>query len=162
MEEAGRCQVAKIISLEARRAEHSERMRRQALAGFPWNELTEYTRVILNPVTSRLPVNKRWIVEESVYRLAYESFLLGIQASRRVYWEVRGGAEKSLWKEIVERDFRAEGDRLISQTAHDFQLFQVLDEWLCQSVLVVLEDLMPRWLIRGVEYGLLLRKQRRL
>jgi len=51
---------------------------------------------------------------------------------------------------------------LISQTAHDFQLFQVLDEWLSQSVIVVMEDLMPRWLIRGVEYGLLLRKQRRI
>ncbi|MBO2532809.1 MAG: hypothetical protein CW342_07970 [Thermoactinomycetaceae bacterium] len=155
-------QVAKIISLESRRAEHAKRLRQRALAGFPWNELMEYTRVILNPVTARLPVNKRWMIEESVYRLAYESFLLGIQASRKIYREMRGGAEKSQWKERVERDFLAEGDRLISQTAHDFQLFQVLDEWLSQSVIVVMEDLMPRWLIRGVEYGLLLRKQRRI
>ncbi|MGI6128083.1 MAG: hypothetical protein ACOYEF_14300 [Planifilum sp.] len=154
--------MAKIISLESRRAEHTERVRQQALAGFPWNELTEYTRAILHPVTSRLPVNKRWMVEESIYRLAYESFLLGIHASRRIYWEVRNGAETSRWKESVERDFRAEGDRLISQTAHDFQLFQVLDEWLSQSVIIVMEDMMPRWLVRGVEYGLLLRKQRRI
>lgn len=154
--------MAKIISLESRRAEHTERLRQQALAGFPWSELIEYVRVILNPVTSHLPVNKRWMVEESVYRLAYESFLLGIQASRKIYREARDGTEKSLWKERVEEDFRAEGDRLISQTAHDFQLFQILDEWLSQSVIVVMEDLMPRWLTRGVEYGLLLRKQRRI
>lgn len=154
--------MVKIISLESKRAEHTERVRQQALTDFPWNELNEYARDILHPVTFRLPVNKRWIVEESIYRLAYESFLLGIQASRKIYLKVRGGAKKSTWKEIVEKDFRAEGDRLISQTAHDFQLFQVLDEWLSQSVIIVMEDLMSRWLIRGVEYGLLLRKQRRI
>ena len=86
--------MTKIISLESRRAEHTERLRQQALAGFPWGELMEYVRVILNPVTSRLPVNKRWMIEESVYRLAYESFLLGIQASRKIYRDVRDGTEE--------------------------------------------------------------------
>ena len=93
--------MAKIISLESRRAEHAERCGSRP-GRFPWNELTEYTGH-LAPVTSRLPVNKRWMVEESVYRLAYRSFLLGIQASPANLWEVRNGAETSRWKESVER-----------------------------------------------------------
>ena len=35
--------MAKIISLESRRVEHAKRLRQRALAGFPWNELMEYT-----------------------------------------------------------------------------------------------------------------------
>lgn len=154
--------MAKIIPLELKRAEHAERERQQAFAGFPWSELIEDIQLLLNPLTSRLPANKRWLVEESVYRLAYESFLLGIRASRKIRQKGRGGVGNSPWKEMVQGDMRVAGNRLINQTAEDFQLFQVLEKSLRQSVIDVMKVLMPRWLIRGAEYGLLLRKQRRI
>ena len=143
--------MAKIISLESRRAEHTERVRQQALAGFPWNELTEYTRAILHPVTSRLPVNKRWMVEDSITARLRILPVGDPCESANLLGSAERGRNIPLEGECGE-GFPGGRGPVDSQTAHDFQLFQVLDEWLSQSVIIVMEDMMPRWLVRGAEY----------
>ncbi|MFC4075377.1 hypothetical protein [Salinithrix halophila] len=154
--------MGKIVWLEAWRCNRIEKLRQEALQGFPWSKLSRFLEEMLEPSLDHLSPPKRFTVDEAVYRLAFEAYVSGIEMNRRGEAECppeRPEPERRSW---YQRIFGREGDELISRIAQDMELFHCLDDWTCQSVLVFFEEVTVRWFLHGVDYGIRLRKRRLL
>jgi hypothetical protein len=154
--------MGKIISLEAYRLNKLERVRQEALACFSWGKLSRLVDEVLEPTTRSLSPHKRFIVDEAVYRLAFESYLHGIQSCRRgavVCPPDRSFTER---RNGYNRFFREQGDRLVGRVAEEMDLFFHVDEWTCQSVLLFFDEVATRWFLEGIDFGIQLRKRRLL
>ncbi|OYD06503.1 hypothetical protein [Paludifilum halophilum] len=151
--------MGKIVWLEAYRVRRLEKMRHEALLGFPWGKLSKMINEVLEPSTRTLAFPKRYAVDEAIYRLAFEAYVSGIDYSRRGEMECppsRPEGERRRW---CDRVYRESGDDLINRVIQDLDLFRHLDEWTIQSVFYFMEEVASRWFIQGVDYGIRLRQQ---
>ncbi|SFS84192.1 hypothetical protein [Marininema halotolerans] len=154
--------MGKVVWLEAWRCHRMEKLREEALHGFPWSKLSRFLEEVLEPSLSFLSPRKRFSVDEAVYRLAFEAYVCGIESSRKGEAECppeRTENERRRWCNDV---FGQEGDELVSRVAREMDLFHHLDEWTSQSVLVFFDEVALRWFLHGIDYGIRLRKRRLL
>jgi hypothetical protein len=140
----------KIIQLKELAQERQEKIRDEALKKFPWHEIELYHQEMVEPLARYLSINKRIMLLEMVYRLGFEAFYLGMLERKSAYALKKRIKEEIDWEDIYIHHYRKEGDRLIQSILNSFSLFQWLDEWYAQSVLLVFEDLTRRWFIEGV------------
>ncbi|SDW91753.1 hypothetical protein SAMN05444487_107194 [Marininema mesophilum] len=154
--------MGKVVWLEVWRCNRIEKLREEALHGFPWGKLSRFLEEVLEPCLSFLSPRKRFTLDEAVYRLAFEAYVCGIEGCRRGEVECppeRSEVERRRWCNEV---FGQEGDELVSRIARDMDLFYHLDEWTSQSVLVFFDEVALRWFLHGIDYGIHLRKRRLL
>lgn len=154
--------VAKVVWLEAWRLNRMEKMRQEALYGFPWGKLSRLIDSVLDPTVNSLPAPQRFAVDEAVYRLAFEAYVSGMEASRRGEDECPPGLPESERRRWCERVFGFGGSRMIGGIAEDLDVFRQMDEWTIQSIMSFFEEVASRWFIHGVDYGIQLRRQRLL
>lgn len=139
-----------VILFDRMKAERIKQIREAALRGFPWHELEKYQDLILEPTMRYLTLSQRNLIDEGVYRLAYEMYGLGIGACSRIQSSTGENERRNLY----DRYYREQGDHLIRWVANEFHFFSRFDEWTSQSLLFVLEDMAPRWFLLGVDYGI--------
>ncbi|SMO79484.1 hypothetical protein [Melghirimyces algeriensis] len=151
--------MGKVVWLEAWRLNRVEKLRQDALFSFPWNKLSQIIDHILDPSLQILSSRQRFVVDEAIYRIAFEAYVYGMEASRKGEAECppeRPEAERKQW---CERVFGFEGSRLIGRIVEDLHLFRQLDEWTIQSMMYFFEEVTSKWFLEGVDYGIRLRKQ---
>ncbi|MDR6226921.1 hypothetical protein [Desmospora profundinema] len=154
--------MGKVVWLEAWRLNKLERVRQEALACFSWGKLSRLVENVLEPTTRSLSPHKRFVVDEAVYRLAFESYIQGIQFSRRGAEECPPNLPFTERRNWYNRCFREEGDHLVGRIAEEMELFFHVDEWTCQSVLLFFDEVAIRWFLEGIDFGIQLRKRRLL
>ncbi|SEN61618.1 hypothetical protein [Lihuaxuella thermophila] len=141
--------MGQIIDLELMRIVHQEKIRTKALNRFPWADMMKTTRELVEPMTHFWSEQKRTILLELVYRTAYEAFVWGILEAKRAREHLRASNEEQTLEDLYRRLYQGDGERLVYQLIQEFSLFGWLDEWSCESVLILLEDLVRRWFVRG-------------
>lgn len=151
--------MGKIVWLEAYRGNRIEKMRHEALMGFPWGKLSKMVDEILAPTTRLLTPQQQYVAEEAVYRLAFEAYLTGMESSRRGERECPPGRPEKDRRHWFHRVYRDSGNQLMGQVAQDLDLFRYLDEWTIQSVLAFMEEVGIKWFIQGVDEGIRLRRR---
>jgi hypothetical protein len=152
--------MGKVIDLEETFLEKAERLRLLALKFFPWTELDRVMMERIEPLHKCMSARGRVAVEEAVYRLAFDSFVMGLKHCRVALQQ--GTTDTWKHRRWFFHVFGEEADQLFQKAAEDFQLFQVLEDMTCQSVWLVLEEVVPQWFFLGMNEGKLLRKQRLL
>ncbi|WP_188648077.1 hypothetical protein [Marinithermofilum abyssi] len=152
--------MGKVIDLEETFLERAERLRLLALKFFPWTELDRVMIEWVEPFHKSMSARGRVAVEEAVYRLAFDSFVMGLKHCRVALEQ--GAADTWEYRRWFFQVFGEEADQLFQKAAEDFQLFQVLEDMVCQSVWLVLEEVVPQWFFLGTNEGKQLRKQRML
>lgn len=151
--------VSKVVWLEVWRLNRVEKMRQEAFYGFPWGKLSRLIDSVLEPAVSSLDTLQRLAIDEAVYRLAFEAYVSGMEASRRGETECPPSLPASERRRWCDRIFGYGGSRLIGQIAEEMDVFRQLDEWTIQSVMYFFEEVTSRWFIQGVDYGIRLRKR---
>ncbi|PTX58216.1 hypothetical protein C8P63_11890 [Melghirimyces profundicolus] len=154
--------MAKVIWLEAWRLNRAEKLRQEALFGFPWGKLSKMIDTILEPAVENLPSRQRLAVDEAVYRMAFEAYVSGMEVSRKGEMECPPGRPEQERRDWCQRVFGLDGSRLIGRIAEDLDLLRSMDEWTIQSVMYFFEEVTSQWFMKGVDYGIRLRKGRLL
>ncbi|MCS1352596.1 hypothetical protein NXZ84_13745 [Mechercharimyces sp. CAU 1602] len=151
----------KVIYLDEVWEKRAETIRQKALLGFPWNDLERFYEQVMDPILDYCQSDRRCLIDEAAYRLAYQVFQLGMEASRKLAYEpdpqdykpcmhaYEGDTEQSVqtWMEQYGLDEADEEEQELDQQSIVYELFtQLATSWFC----------------RGLTYGLRLRKQKLL
>ncbi|MDN4593626.1 hypothetical protein [Polycladomyces subterraneus] len=149
--------MAHVIPFERLQAAREERLRQEALEGFPWDQMDRFMDKVMIPTLVYLPEERQIQVCEALYRLAYEAFLLGLTASRSIFHDRRPPrfANRPMsWVGIYDEAYEHQGKALMQSIADEFSLSVVLADWAVESVWIAMEAMVPEWFSLGVHYGL--------
>lgn len=156
--------MARVIPFERLRAAREERLRQKALEGFPWYRMDCFMDKVMIPTLVYLPEERQIPVCEALYRLAFESFLLGLTASQSIFHDRRLPriASRPLgWVGIYDEAYEPRGKALIQSIADEFSLSVILADWAVESVWIAMEAMVPEWFSLGVHHGLSQRLEKR-
>lgn len=148
--------MVRVIPIERLQAARQERLRQEALKGFPWDRMDRFMDKVMVPTLVYLSEERQISVCEAFYRLAYEAFLLGLTTSRTVFLDRRPPrhANRPLaWVGLYDDAYEQTGKALIQSIVDEFGLF-ILTEWAVESVWIAMEALVPEWFSLGVHHGL--------
>jgi len=156
--------MARVIPIERLQAARTERLRQEALEGFPWDRMDRFMDKVMIPTLVYLPEERQIPVCEALYRLAYEAFLLGITASRSIFYDrfpPRFSSRPMAWVGIYDEAYEHRGNELIQSIAEEFSLSLILSDWAVESVWIAMEAMVPEWFSLGVHHGLSQRLEKR-
>lgn len=143
--------MGQLINLEHIRLIQQEKLRTEALKRFPWQEMERMCRDYLEPMVRFWSEQKQYMVLELVYRLVFEVYVYGIREAKKAKAQRRYLIDQHTWDDVYHHFYQEECQKIVQETTHDFALFQWLDEWRCESVFILLENLARIWFIRGVQ-----------
>ncbi|WP_124726435.1 hypothetical protein [Staphylospora marina] len=126
--------MGSVIHMSELRAAREEQLRLTALRLFPWDEMDRVCRRRLSPFYGGLSEQKRVILLEMTYRLAYEAFLSGMRNSLKTKKRIRPSEEQiSVEVRRLVREVKGEfggGARWIGEGGTlEFLLMTVAEEW---------------------------------
>lgn len=140
----GVCQkiMGQIVHIDQIKIEREQQIRQFALRNFPWKEMETIQKYILEPFIELWPEQVQTIVIEAAFRLAYESFVLGLKEK-----QIQKKANPGLF---YDSDKNSLNDHLVRKVMNDFLLFRWLNHRKKDSLQVLFRSLSEDWLIRGM------------
>ncbi|GAB7387256.1 hypothetical protein BSNK01_10920 [Bacillaceae bacterium] len=141
----------KVVSFSSYAQLRRARLKEKVLHGIDYEELAGYYERVIKDCIRHLSFLQRFIVEECLYEVVTETFMLGTEASRAL---LSGKSER----EMVEA-FSRELEQLVQRICAKHQLFQYVSDWEGYSLTIIADDLADRWFAKGLQFGL---KQRKL
>lgn len=139
--------MGQLVYIEQIRIERQAKIRDVALRNFPWKEINSVNRYILDPMIETMSKPKQTIVQEAVFRLIYEAFVLGLteRSSRRStpanseYNRPDADLQDQLLRKLVRKIMDA------------FVMFRWFHYRMRKSLQIIFDSLAAEWFIRGAK-----------
>lgn len=143
--------MGNLVDLEVVRLLHYERIREEALRRFPWQEVEMISEGVLEPMTRFWSDSKQQMITELLYRLVYECYLFGMLENRRAHFYKKELGKSHAWEDVYVHFYQKECNQLVYRVAGDFAMNDWLDEWRCETIFVLLEDVARTWFLEGAQ-----------
>lgn len=134
--------MGQIVHIDQIKIEREHQIRQFALRSFPWNEMETIQRYIIEPLIELWPEQVQIIVIEAAFRLAYESFVLGIKEKRK--------KKKTNADRCYDSESDSTKDQLVQKVINDLLLFRWLNRQKKHSLQIVFQSLSQDWFLRGM------------
>ena len=170
--------VAQIIYWDEWQIKRDEQIRLKALHRFPWSHLKKIKEDFVDPFTHYWPESRKIMLSELVYRMVFESYAAGMIERKKAGkqkvtlsnpLETSSAPKKGKLKQktislseslhliVTQNDpvdvFILNREKicrqLTDQLVKEFSIFQWIDEWSVESVLILLEELSRIWFQKG-------------